>query len=88
MLGKSYESDTDSVSVSIKLTSSAMLDELHTAAVTLHGVRHVTDVRGEVERVKTPVRFYKILDFLNCSHLGSWLESQSKHVISFPAEIY
>ena len=74
--------------ISIKLTSSAMLDELDAASVTLHGVRHVTDVRGEVEGVKTPVRLYKILLLLRCSHLGSWLESQSKQVISFPAEMY
>ena len=40
-----------------------MLHELHAAAVTLHGVGHVTDVRGEVEGVKTPVRYHKILIF-------------------------
>ena len=65
-----------------------MLDELDAASVTLHGVRHVTDVHGEVEGVKAPVKFYKISYFLSCSHLGSWLESQSKQVISFPAEMY
>ena len=40
-----------------------MLHELHAAAVTLHGVGHVTDVRGEVEGVKTSVRYYLILTF-------------------------
>ena len=48
-----------------------MLDELHAASVTLHGVRHVTDVHGEVEGVKTPGRFYKILFFLKL--LTPWI---------------
>ena len=41
---------------SLPLTSSPVLDELHAAPVTLHGVGHVLDVEGEVERVKTSVR--------------------------------
>ena len=41
---------------SLPLTSSPVLDELHAAPVTLHGVGHVLMMEGEVEGVKTSVR--------------------------------
>ena len=42
------------IQINSGLTSSPMLDELDTAAVTLHGVGHVPPVRREVEGVETP----------------------------------
>ena len=41
---------------SLPLTGSPVLDELHAAPVTLHGVGHVLMMEGEVEGVKTSVR--------------------------------